>query len=184
MKKIILILTLVISTSILFSQNDPSYIDSTFNTDLSKLKNENLPEYLVFKGDTIGVVLTIRQLQKLDNDTDLLLLLDRMELNKDTLNEKYLLLINEKNEKIEMLELKVSKLEEIDLKNNSIISDLKSQIENRQQNILKCDSTIVNNDIIIKGLKKDLRKSKLKGVLGWSSTAISVATVIILSIKK
>ena len=41
---------------------------------------ENLPEYLVQNGDTIGIVLTIEQVQKLDNNSELLTAFKKLSL--------------------------------------------------------------------------------------------------------
>lgn len=143
---------------------------------------KNLPQYLIWSGDTIGVVLTIDQLQKLDNQTDLVNLLEVMSIKCDDVNSKYVMVINRLEQKIAIQEIKIENLEEQNIIRDDIILNLKKQVQNREESIAFCDQQRTNDSQIINGLRDDLRKLKIKNMVGWMTTGVGMATAIVLSI--
>ena len=57
---------------------------------LSFSQNNNLPQYFIEGGDTIGILLSIEQVQKLDNNSQLLDLFKQLQIEKR--NEKKVVL--------------------------------------------------------------------------------------------
>ena len=143
---------------------------------------ENLPEYLVQNGDTIGIVLTIEQVQKLDNNSELLTAFKKLSLKCDTLDTYYVQVINKSNEKIALLEVKVKNLTDQNQKKDDMILTLKGQVLNKEMQLTLCEKQRSNDSIIIIGLKKDLFKSKVKNVAGWTTTGVTAAVAIFLGI--
>lgn len=143
---------------------------------------KNLPQYLIWSVDTIGVVLTIEQLQKLDNQTDLVNLLEVMSIKCDDVNSKYVMVINNLEQKIAIQEIKIDNLEEQNIIRDDVILNLKNQVQNREESIAFCDQQRTNDSEIIAGLKRDLRKLKIKNAVGWMTTGVGVTTAIILGV--
>jgi hypothetical protein len=171
MKNFLLLILLSFSFSLSYSNN---LIDS--------LDYKNLPQYLIWGGDTIGVVLTVEQLQKLDNQTDLVNLLEVMSIKCDDVNTKYVMVINSLEQKIAIMDIKIDNLEEQNLIKDDIIKTLKDQVRNREESIQFCDKQRDNDSKIIDGLVKDLRKSKIKSLVGWMGTGVGMTTAVLLAI--
>jgi hypothetical protein len=143
---------------------------------------KNLPQYLIWGGDTIGVVLTIEQLQKLDNQTDLVNLLEVMSVKCDDVNSKYVMVINKLEQKIAIQEIKIENLEDQNIIRDDVILNLKKQVQNREESIAFCDQQRINDSEIIDGLKKDLRKLRMKNMVGWMTTGVGMMTAVVLAI--
>jgi hypothetical protein len=59
---------------------------------------------------------------------------------------------------------------------------LKGQVLNKEMQLTLCEKQRSNDSIIIIGLKKDLFKSKVKNVAGWTTTGVTTAVAIFLGI--
>jgi predicted RNase H-like nuclease (RuvC/YqgF family) len=141
------------------------------------------PRYLIENGDTIGIVLSVEQVQNLDNKTELLYLFEKLQINCDSVNSHYIEVINSSDEKIGLLEVKVSELISQGNEKDGLIKNLKEQVAKMEEDNNLCDSQLKNKDSEIKLLKEDLRKEKFKK---WLSTAGNVAlgvVAIILIVK-
>lgn len=146
-------------------------------------KKENLPQYFIQKGDTIGVLLTVEQLQKLDNDTDLLELYKDFSIKCDSLDKFYIKVVNNLNEVVTIQEVKIKNLQsQNDIKDDMILN-LKETVIQTENKVLIYEEIKNNNDDIISGLKKDLRKSKIKNVFGFSTTGILTIITIVLGVS-
>ena len=71
MKNILLTILILIMTTLSFSQNN------------------DLPQYLIEGGDTIGILLSIEQVQKLDNNSQLLDLFKQLQIDCDNRDDLY-----------------------------------------------------------------------------------------------
>ena len=166
MKKIF---TLILATLLSFgaySQTDTikhnvvSTKDSILNT---------LPSYYVVGGDTLGVILTIEQAQKLDNDEELLELLEDMKISCDSTIKHYIIVVNKYERKVATLELKTKNLEEIKEGQKKMIDNLNQQILNYQADIKAAEAQLKLKDEIIKNnmnMISSLNRWKFGGVTG------------------
>lgn len=145
-------------------------------------KKEDLPQYYIQNGDTIGILLTVEQVQKLDNNSELLVLFKKLSIKCDSLDAYYVKVIDNMNDKMGLLEVKISNMSEQSKKQDDIIIKLKEQISIKQSQLDITEKQRSNDSIIIKDLKKDLRKSKFKNVIGWTATGVVSAIVIILGV--
>ena len=176
MKKLSLIISFVFLFLFSFSQS----IDSTFESSVNDF--QDLPQYFIQNDDTVGILLSVSQLQKLDNNTELLELFKVMDLQCDSINSYYVGIIDDLENKIHIQEVKISNLlQQID-EQNSMIENLKQQVLNKSIQIDISNQQSNNKDKIIDGLKEDLRKANTKKVIGWTSTGVTAAVVIALSI--
>ena len=172
MKKLILTLSAIFLISI-----------SVFSQDTTRIfKKEDLPQFYVQNGQTIGMILSIEQVQKLDNDTDLLLLLEKMELECDSLSQYYVAVVNEQGRKIYLLELQVSNLLNQGEEKDKLINNLKEQVANKVISEGLSQTQIGNLNKINEGLQDDLRKANFQKTIAWGTTGLAAAAAILLSI--
>lgn len=161
MKKILLILMLLLSFSG-FAQNN-SY-----------------PKYIT-DGDTLRVVFTIEQAQKIDNDLELLSMYKNASVNYDSVSNAYILVIDNMNNQIATLKLALNTSEVINENNTSLIRNLKGQITNYEQDLILAKQQSDNKDIIITNQKKEIKKQKTQKIIGFiSAVGIAVGLIILL----
>lgn len=138
----------------------------------SQINKQDLPQYLINKGDTIGVVLSVDQVQKLDNDVELLNLFKALSIKCDSLDKHYIKVINEMNEVITLQEIKIGNLYTQNETLNREVNNLKQAVFIKSEQLRICEIQRKNDSLIISKLKKDLRKSKLKNLASWTSTGL------------
>lgn len=168
MKRLLLTLSLILTFVLGFSQT--SFVKS------------DLPQYFVQNGDTIGILLTIEQVQKLDNNSELLGLFEKLSIKCDSLDTYYVGVINKMNDKITILNLKVTKQDEAMKKQDDMVKDLKAKVANALLRLDLCEQQRSNDSLIIEGLKQDLNKSKWKNVAGWTTTGVASAIAVFLGL--
>ena len=86
------------------------------------------------------------------------------------------------NDKIAILNVKISKQDEAMKKQDGMVNDLKAQVANALFRLDLCEQQRSNDSTIIKGLKQDLTKAKVKGIAGWTTTGVVSAIAIFLGI--
>jgi hypothetical protein len=151
MKKIIITLLLSILSLVAFSQNL-----STYSIDSSSL----IPKYLLSGKDTVGIVITMKQAQKIDIDYDLLYLYRSINTDCDstiaTLNQS---IIDYRNlDSISNLRFKDYDTL-INIKDQQI-SDLTNQINLKNSQLIIKDSIISEKDNLINLNKNEVNKFK------------------------
>lgn len=181
MKEILLTLIIILSSINLFSQEVDSLNIETYTESIVYMK-ENLPQYFTQNGDTIGILLTVKQVQELDNQTDLLNLYKKMDFNCDSLNTYYLGVIDEQDNKIYIQEVQIANLKSQISNQNTMINNLKKQVANKILELDLATQQLDNKDEIIDGLKKDLKKANTQKIIGWSATGLTAAAVVVLGI--
>lgn len=166
MKKIILILILSICYIIGYGQ----------------INKQDLPQYYVQNGDTIGIILSVEQVQKLDNDVELLYMFEMLSIKCDSLDKHYVKVINDMNDVITLKEVSIKNLTTQNATFSSEVDKLKSAIKIKESQLKICEEQRVNDSIAIAMLKQDLKKSKIKNLVSWSSTGFVSAIAIFLGI--
>lgn len=168
MKKIMMILFCIVFTISAKSQ--------TFNVDSFR---HNLPSYYVQNNDTLGIVISIQQAQKIDNDEELLQLFEKMNVSCDSTIKKYIAVVNEYDKKIAVMEVKISKLETISKEQTTQINNLKSQIINYQIQMDLLHQEIVSKDNIINLQEKQIMKLRFGKGAGVTGTIVGFGLFII-----
>lgn len=142
MKKILITILITLSSMILYGQSS------------------NYPKYYIQSGDTIGVIISLDQAQKINNDEDMLVLLQKMRLNCDSVSSDYLLVVDKYNKQVALLNLKIMKLNESESTQIDMINNLKKQIIDYQiseklseTQLQDSEKEIKIKDNIIKSLK-------------------------------
>ena len=134
---------------------------------LSKAQN-NFPHYYIKNGDTIGVVISIKQAQKIDNDYDLLSLLKKSKIEESKIDSAYVVVINNYGQEVAQLKLKISTMDDIDLIKDKEISNLRSQIDDYERDKLLSDLQLAKKDTIIQNYKGQVVKLKLQKTISFS----------------
>lgn len=128
------------------------------------------------KGQKV-VVFTLEQAQKIDNDLEVYALLRVARIQCDSLNLRYVKVIDEQRNQIVILK----SINEQDIKQlvdkDKQIKNLTDQNINLETNVKLCDEQKVNNQKEIDGLKKDIKKTKWKS-LGSGFLVGVVATLV------
>ena len=150
---------------------------------LSFSQNNKIPRYIIEDGDTIGILLSIEQVQNLDNKSELLILFEDLELKSDRLNQNYIDIINKSNEKMVILDYKILQQQKENDDYQLIIINLKKQIANCEENVKLCDLQKSNKDKEIEIFKQTIRKEKFKKWLSVGGNIAIVITILFLVIK-
>ena len=131
------------------------------------------PKYYIERGDTLGLIISIDQAQKIDSDLELLDLLQERGIQCDSVIKKYLIVVDASERQIALLDLKIKNLEASVESKNAMVNNLKLQIENWKRDLLLCDQQaelkqkiISNQDLVIGNLKLQRKLTIVGGVLG------------------
>ena len=155
MKKFILLMMLIMTSLVSFSQ-----------TDYPKIETDS-------SGHKI-VIMTIEQAQKVDNNLEILKLLQIQGSECDSLNTAYLKVIDKMGNQISLLELDVKKLKEQLADKDAQIVNLQTRLSNMEEANKLCEQQKSNKDEEIKLLKKEVRKQKLQKVVGFAVGVVGV----------
>ena len=200
MKKILTsIIILLFSINVTFSQNEESIIRSdttiyeisdedsssieTYSNDCEyEIPNGDFPQYVTKNDKTIGVILTIKQLQNIDSDLELLKLFKQLTIESKSIEEYYITIVNDQNSKIIVLEKTINELKSLSNDKDIIIEDLKNQVSKYKEVNELSDEQIQNDQIIIEELKSDLTKEKTKKIIGITTSSTIGAVLLALTI--
>lgn len=162
MKKILLFIALIISCISLKAQT-----------------TQQTPYYLVKNGDTVGVVISITQAQKIDNDLQLLSLLQDARVKESTLDSAYVSVIDNYGKEVAELNVKISAMQDIDTTKDSQINNLKQQIIQYQEYKKLADEQYLKQDTLITNYKKQVTKLKIQKDVGLAAGALGILLFII-----
>ena len=186
MKKILTsIIILLFSINVSFSQNE-EISDQIIQSDTIEceyeIPNSDFPQYVTKNKTTIGVILSIEQLQKIDSDLELLKLFKQLTIESKGIEEYYITIVNDQNSKIIILETTISELKSKSNDKDVIINELRTQLYKYKKLNELSDEQIQNDQIIIEELKSDLTKEKTKKIIGITTSSTIGAVLLALTI--
>jgi len=146
-------------------------------------QNDTLPQYLIRGTDTVGVILSIKQAQALDNNSDLVNLFKKLRIDCDNLNDHYIQVINGINDEIALLKVSSRDLIGQGLVKNSLIQKLKQQLANSEKNNELCEEELSNKNTEIKILQKEIKGQKFKKFISIVGNAVLGAIIVVLVVK-
>lgn len=173
MKNIILLVTMLFTLSS-FSQ------DSRYSN--LRMDRMELPCYVIANdSDTIGVLFSIPDVQKIDRNLEVLEYLEKKSTKIDTTMFYYVSLVGDLELKNTLLKSKIMNMISQDRIKDDMMIDLKSQIqilESQKSGLEKVNQ--INESII--GIKnKEIKKQKtLKGLFALAGVVAVIVTVVIL----
>lgn len=139
---------------------------------------ETFPRAYVVNGDTLGIVLSMEQAQRVDSDMELIQMYRELIISHDELDTTYVGVIRVLDDKIEVLEITVNEYIELDRKNNSIISNLKLQISKYEENSDKCDE-IISSEKDLRTENKKIKRQRLWGGITGGAIIIGLISLLI-----
>ena len=146
------------------------------------LGQEDYPRIETDSTGQVIVLLTLEQAQKLDNSTDLLILLERLDTEVTEGDIILLRIISEKDQIIQIQEVQIKKLEEFADNKDSVISNLNGLILIKDgiiQNKEK-DNKIVEEQL--KESKEEIKDLKTKMFFGGTIGSAAITALLFLLI--
>jgi len=142
------------------------------------LGQETYPKYYIQSGDTIGVIYSIQQAQKIYNQSVMLELFKGLRHGCDSLVNKYFIVVNEYEQKQlvdkSLIDQYVKSIKEKDL----TIVRIESKVVNLESDVKKCDQQSslkddkLQNDLLIIDELKNQRRWLLGGTIGFGSLSL------------
>jgi hypothetical protein len=177
MKKLLLFLTLILSTFFGFSQTYTNYSIAAID-----VNNTEIPRYLIGENlntstkDTIGIVITIRQALKINTDLEILNLYRGLHKECDS-TVNFLVQVVDNYKKANVLAEAQIQMSDSLLKTRDYqIKNLQDQIRIQAERLLVKDSLISAKDDIIALDKKDL-KHRLKKKNRWIEGLTALSSI-------
>jgi peptidoglycan hydrolase CwlO-like protein len=163
MKKLLITMMFVLTSVFAFSQIDYPRIET----------------------DSLGqkvVVMTIEQVQKIDNNLEILQLMERAQLECDSLNLSYIRVIDSQNKQIHLLEIDIKHLKEQITSKDEQIENLQTRLSNSETNNKLCEDQKLNFEKQVGILTDEVRKQKNYKIIGFIVGGVGTLGGILLSI--
>lgn len=149
-------LTLIISFMILnlsFAQ---------YKIDIDSLPKQDLPTWFIHKGDTVGLVFSIQQVQKMDSDLELLSWLEKKGFTCDSTISAYIKVIDEYGRQVTILKTNISELTDQVKDKDSQIKKLNDLIDNYKKDLDLAKSQIKDYEKIVSNNKTRITNLKIQ----------------------
>ena len=143
-------------------------------TALCQNTETDYPRFLVVNGDTVGVVLTIEQLQKIDNDLEIKNLLEQSLIDCDSLSSQFIVVVDKLQQRVAILEVKNSELLLANSQQEKIIKELNLKVANFEKDLSLCDEQGKKKDTIISNQQSTINK------LLWGGGTLNLTLLIII----
>jgi hypothetical protein len=163
MKKILITMMLILSSVFAFSQ-----------IDYPRIERDSLGQKVV--------VMTIEQVQKIDNNLEILQLMEKAQLECDSLNMSYIRVIDNQGKQISLLGLDIKHLKEQINSKDEQITNLQVRLSNSETNNKLCEEQKVNFEKQVGILTDEVRKQKTHKVIGFIVGGVGTLGGILLSI--
>jgi hypothetical protein len=137
-----------------------------FGQEISTKDSLTFPSWFVVEGDTMGVIFSLKQAQKIDNDLEMKALLEKKGYACDSTLSKYIKLVDEKTAFISSLDLKIKSLEDLMKDKDLSIDNLNSRISNLNLDMMFSNQQMIRKDNIIQN--KDIQIGTLKVQRAWA----------------
>lgn len=164
MKKIILFLIGIMLTLPIFSQ---------------KIE---YPKYDIDSNGQQIVLMTIEQVQKLDNATDLVKLLEELNVNIGSYDSICIQAINDKEQVISSQKIEINILKNIIKNGNEQITSLQNQIIAYEKKVKITEEQLLITNQIVNEKDKQIKKLKAKMIVGGVSGGAAIIALILVII--
>jgi len=126
-----------------------------------RLDRNEIPAYVIKnQSDTLGIIFSIENVQKIDKDLELLEYIEKLNSQVDTAQYYYVSLINDLSEKVELQKYKILNLTSETFKKDELIKKLKIDIALSDTTIVNKDTEINNLNTIIIEKDEEIQKQK------------------------
>ena len=137
-----------------------------FSQDSTSRDSLKFPSWFVVEGDTMGVIFSLKQAQKIDNDLEMKALLEKKGYACDSTLSKYIKLVDDKTAFISSLDLKIKSLEDLAKDKDLAIDNLNARISNLNLDMMFSNQQMIRKDNIIQN--KDIQINTLKVQRAWA----------------
>ena len=139
-------------------------------------------EYPRYETDSLGqqvLVMTIEQAQCLDNGTDLLVLLQKINTQMGDYDSVCVKVINDKEVVIASQKMEIKKLKESLVNKDEQIKALQGEVASYLKKILILESEVANRQQVIDEKSLQLRKMKTKMVVGGLGGGVAIIGLVL-----
>lgn len=154
----------------------------SFAQDSTDVYAQDYPKPYIVDGDTVGGILTIDQLHKIDKDQQLLEMYRDLLSSYQESDEFCIKIVDEYEDKISILNIKVEELKNIIGDKDMIISNLKDKVILYESNEEKYEEKLTNKDNIINEQGELIKKQRNKMIWGGIAAGVTIVIVTVLSI--
>jgi hypothetical protein len=143
-------------------------------------QTQQLPRYYIESGDTIGVILSIEQCQKIYNQQVLLELFEGYKFGCDSLMKKYFVIVNKYEQKQLVDKMLIEQHEKNQKDKDRTIAEYEKNEKNFNMDLTKCNSEIKLRDEKIANLNEinlQLKKQRnwlLGGTIGFGALTLYI----------
>ena len=152
---------------------------SQYSVNIDTFEKQELPTWFIYKGDTVGLVFSVQQVQKIDSDLELLSWLEKKGFTCDSTITIYIKVVDEMSRQITIFKTNVDELNGKILDKEKQINNLKIQIQNQRDQIDLANKQIIdfvkiteNNNRRISNLKSQRNLWIGGGLLGTATAAL------------
>lgn len=149
-------LTFVISLIFIFKMN------AQYSINIDSLPKQDLPTWFIHNGDTVGLVFSIQQVQKIDSDLELLSWLEKKGFTCDSTIAVYIKVIDDYGKQVTILKTNISELSEQIEDKNSQITNLKQQVDNYKKDLDLANKEIIDYKKVVSNNKTRITNLKLQ----------------------
>ena len=126
------------------------------------------------------VVFSLSQAQKIDNDLEILALIEKSKIQCDSLNISYVRIIDSQSKQITFQDRSISELKAQLKDKDRQMENLAEQIKNIEESNKICEEQKCIKDKQIDGLKRDLKKEKIKKwIAGGAGLLVGILAVLV-----
>ena len=145
-----------------------------------RIDRNELPAYVITNdNDTIGIVFSIEDVQKIDKSLQLLESVEKLNINLDSTKFYYVSLVDNMDQKIFLQKTKIINLTTQILDRDNIINNLKLTIAKNDTIILNNGIVMDNMDTMIEQRDKEIKKQKrLKGLAILSGAVVVLLLIV------
>lgn len=154
----------------------------SFTQDSTDVNIQDYPKPYIVGGDTVGGILTIDQLHKIDKDQQLLEMYRDLLSSYQESDEFCIKIVDEYEDKISILNIKIEELQNIIGDKDMIISNLKDKVILYESNEGKYEEKLTNKDNIINEQGEQIKKQRNKMIWGGIAAGVTIVIVTVLSI--
>lgn len=174
----IMIFVFMISISGYTQDDTTEVVDNTTITEV--VLDTIFPQPYYVNGEMIGVLFTIEQARKIDNDYELFYLMDSI-ISEYGINDSLTIgIMNAQGEKIKNLEMQVSNCDSLLNNRGSLIRELKTKLTLYDEEIKIMKEKEESYIEETKALKKEVKKQKRQKIIGYIVSGVIIVLVILI----
>ena len=146
----------------------------------SQYKGLELPTYYIESGDTIGILISVEQLQNIDNKLELLNMLEKLGVKCDSLEKFYIKVVDDQKDVINDQKNIILNLTESNENLERQLKHLKEKNSNLEEKIEISESILkLEQEKVINWKDKSKSNSKKKWSLLGTTILFSITTVLL-----